>query len=260
VKILTFALLLLASYGSAAEYISTLAGPGKIRIAVDEWPPYQSQKYKYHGSAHRIISEAFAQSGIQVQYGWHQWAESLKKARSGEWDGAALSQWSEDKAKYFLFSEPVMSAQKVFFHLQDQPVQWQDYSDLNKLVIGGTTGYSYGKTFDEADRNGDLTMLRVAKNEQGFRMLFEKRIDTFLFERRAGYFLIHKKFPNQLTKISHHPKPVQKVKYHLILSKRVKENAQRLEQFNKGLKQLKDKGLVEYYLREGLAGRYDSDN
>ena len=54
--------------------------------------------------------------------------------------------------------------------------------------------------------------------------------------------------------------PVQKVKYHLILSKRVKENAQRLEQFNKGLKQLKDKGLVEYYLREGLDGRYDSDN
>lgn len=242
-----------------AEHVSSLGGPGKIRIAADEWPPYQSQQYQHTGSAHRIISEAFALSGIQVDYGWHQWATTLKKARSGEWDGAALSQWSEEKAKYFLFSEPVMSAQKVFFHLRDKPLDWQKHSDLNELVIGGTTGYSYGKTFDQADQSGAITMLRVAKNEQGFRMLFENRIDTFLFERRAGYFLIHKQYPQYLTRLTHHPKPVQKVQYHLILSKRVKENEQRLQQFNQGLRQLKEKGLVEYYLREGLDGRYDAD-
>jgi len=260
VKAFAVLILVLISSVSAAEYISSLAGPGKIRIAVDEWPPYQSQNYKHFGSAHRVITEAFAKSGIQTEYGWHQWALTLKKARTGEWDGAALSQWSEEKDKYFLFSDPVMSAQKVFFHLREKSFDWKDYSDLKDVVIGGTTGYSYGKEFDEADAKGEVTMLRVGKNEQAFKMLMDGRIDTFLFERRAGYFLIHEKFPELLTQITHHAQPVQKVEYHLILSKRVKESAERLKQFNKGLKQLKEGGLVEFYLREGLAGRYNPGN
>jgi len=228
-----------------------------IRIAVDEWPPYQSQTYAHYGSAHRIISEAFATEGIEVEYGWHPWARSLIFARNGDWDAAALSQKTEDKERYFLFSEAVMQAEKVFFYLKSEEFEWQNLVSLKDMTIGGTLGYSYGEDFDRADREGEVNMVRTAKNKQGFKMLLQRRTDAFLLEKRAGYFLLSKQFPEQAHLITHHPQPVQTVKYYVIFSKRIEGIEDYIVRFNRGLSELKQQGLVERYLMEGLEGEYD---
>lgn len=228
-----------------------------IRIAVDEWPPYQSKTYDYYGSAHRIISEAFSSEGIAVEYGWHPWARSLIFARNGEWDGAALSQKTEDKERYFLFSEAVMKAEKVFFYLKGEKFDWQGLDDLKNLTIGGSIGYSYGEEFDHADEEGVINLVRTVKNKQGFKMLLQHRTDAFLLEKRAGYFLLSKEFPKQAHLITHHPKPVQTVKFYVIFSKRIVGIEDYIVRFNRGLSELKQQGLVERYLMEGLEGEYD---
>lgn len=228
-----------------------------IRIAVDEWPPYQSQTYMHYGSAHRIISEAFASEGVDVEYGWHPWARSLMFARNGDWDAAALSQKTEDKEHYFHFSEPVMQAEKVFFYLKEADFDWQNLGDLKGITIGGTIGYSYGDEFDRASESNDVNMVRTTKNTQGFRMLLERRTDVFLLEKRAGYFLLSKQFPDQAHLIVHHAKPVQTVNFYLIFSKRIAGIEEYIVHFNRGLSELKQQGLVEHYLKEGLAGEYD---
>jgi len=228
-----------------------------IRIAVDEWPPYQSQTYAHYGSAHRIISEAFATEGIEVEYGWHPWARSLIFARNGDWDAAALSQKTEDKERYFLFSEAVMQAEKVFFYLKSEEFEWQNLVSLKDMTIGGTLGYSYGEDFDRADREGEVNMVRTAKNKQGFKMLLQRRTDAFLLEKRAGYFLLSKQFPEQAHLITHHTKPVQTVKYYVIFSKRIVGIEDFIIRFNRGLNELKQQEFVERYLMEGLRGEYD---
>lgn len=228
-----------------------------IRIAVDEWPPYQSQTYLHYGSAHRIITESFASEGIAVEYGWHPWARSLKYARSGEWDGAALSQKTAEKERYFWFSNPVVQAEKVFFYLKEEELEWNDLKDLKELTIGGTIGYSYGEAFDQADEEGIISIVRTTKNKQGFKMLLNRRTDAFLFEKRAGYFLLSKEFPNQAHLITHHIKPVQVVDYYVIFSKRSVVADHYIVRFNRGLEKLKLQGSIERYLLEGLAGEYD---
>jgi len=228
-----------------------------IRIAVDEWPPYQSKTYTHYGSAHRIISEAFASEGIAVEYGWHPWARSLIFARNGEWDAAALSQKTAEKERYFLFSEAVMQAEKVFFYLKGDDFDWQALADLKGLSIGGTIGYSYGEEFDQADRDGIVNLVRTAKNKQGFKMLLQRRTDAFLLEKRAGYFLLSKEFPKQAHLITHHSKPVQTVNFHVIFSKRIVGIEDFIVRFNRGLSDLKQQGQVERYLMEGLRGEYD---
>lgn len=228
-----------------------------IRIAVDEWPPYQSKTYTHYGSAHRVISEAFASEGIAVEYGWHPWARSLIFARNGEWDAAALSQKTAEKERYFLFSEAVMQAEKVFFYLKTKKFEWQDLASLKKMTIGGTLGYSYGEEFDRANEYGKINMVRTATNKQGFKMLLQRRTDAFLLEKRAGYFLLSKQFPEQSHLITHHLKPVQTVKYYVIFSKRIVGIDDFIVRFNRGLNELKQQGLVEHYLMEGLRGEYD---
>lgn len=233
-----------------------LAEQRTIRIAVDDWPPYQDQNAQYLGSIHRIISEAFAHEGISVSYGFHPWARSLDLAKSGDWDAAALSQWSEEREKYFYYSVPVMTSEKVFFHLTSKEFNWLDYSDLNSNRIAITLGYSYGKKFDELISNNKLETIKNVRNEQNIKMLINKRVDLFAFEKRAGEYLISSKFPKFSQYIAFHPKPIQVTNYHLIFSKKNKVNEAYLKAFNRGFEWLKAQGKVDQYLTDGLMGKY----
>ena len=177
-------------------------------------------------------------------------------ARTGEWDAAALSQRTDDKERYYLYSDSVMQAEKVFFYLKEKTFEWDKLEDLKTVIIGGTLGYSYGEKFDQADERGAIDIVRTATNKQGFKMLLDRRTDVFLLEKRAGYFLLSKSFPELAHLIRHHPKPVQTVDFHVIFSKRVVGMEDYIVRFNRGLNDLKQQGLVERYLMEGLLGEY----
>jgi len=231
-------------------------GQETIRIAVDNWLPYQDEKAVYLGSIHRVITEAFDHEGIKVEYGFHPWARSLALAEEGIWDAAGISQRSEEKERKFYFSEPVMSAEKVFFHLNNNNFDWKVFSDLKQQRIGTTIGYSYGDEFDQFISTGVLDIISSTRNQQSFRMLLKGRIDLFLLEKRAGEYLLSSKFSDQKKRIVFHPKPVQTTQYHLIFSRHSSKAKYYLSAFNRGLKWLQDQGLVEKCLAEGLAGEY----
>ena len=230
-----------------------------IRIAVDEWPPYQSQTYQYFGSAHRIITEAFQSVGIKVEYGWFPWARSLQYAKEGKWDGAALSQKTPVKENDFYFPNPVFDVKKVFFHLKKYPFQWRTMKDLNNVPIGVTLGYMYGDEFETAAKTGKIQFVRVRDNKTNFSNLLTRRIRAFPFEHDAGYYMLQNEFPEDYHKITHHKKPLQTVFYYLILSKQNDENQEKVTLFNKGLKNLKERGLIQQYLSEGLRGEYKKE-
>ena len=249
--VLKFILLIFCLAASAVSF-----GQETIRIAVDNWPPYQDQKAAYLGSIHRIITEAFEHEGIKVSYGFHPWARSLRLAEEGVWDAAGISQWSVEKEANFYFSDPVMSAEKVFFHLKNKRFDWAEYSDLEEYRIGTTIGYSYGEDFDQQISTGSLNITKSPRNPQSFQMLLTERIDLFILERRAGDYLLSSQFPQQKNLIVHHKKPVQVTKYHLIFSRKSSKARYYLVAFNRGLKWLQSQGLVDQYLAEGLAGKY----
>ncbi len=132
---------------------SSAAMTEKVRIAVDEWPPFQSRLAQYYGGAHRIISESFELEGVTVEYGWFPWKRSLKNAKEGRWDGA-FSQKSPEREKNFYFSEPIMTVDKVFFHLKSYRFDWANINDLNGVAIGVVRGNIFGKEFQDAWKSG----------------------------------------------------------------------------------------------------------
>ena len=228
-----------------------------IRLASGEWSPYQSQHLKHFGVASRIVSEAFALAGIQVEYGYFPWARSLENAESGKWDGTFLWFDTPERRKLFYISDPVVDIQYVFFHLKDYPFDWQTVDDLKGIFIGGTLKYDYGETFQSAEQAGTIKVERAPSDELNFKKLLEGRIQIVPNDLDAGFDIIRQHFTPEETKLfAYHPQPVKLAPHHLLLSKKIKRNQQMMAHFNRGLAQLKASGKMKQFLAESRRGAY----
>lgn len=228
-----------------------------IRITIGEWAPYLSKDLKHYGVAARIVTESFALEGVKVEYGFFPWARSKFLAQEGEWDGSAVWIHNAERAKDFLFSDSVVEAKNVFFHLENYSFDWNTIDDLKEIPIGGTIEYSYGEAFQNAEKTGKIKVQRAPSDEINFRKLLAGRIKIFPCVLDNSYHLLQKRFkPGEIQLITYHPKAVNAIANHLILSKKIERNKHMLILFNKGLKRLKESGKYNQYLEESRRGEY----
>lgn len=232
-----------------------------VRITNGEWPPYLSENLAHYGVASRIVTEAFAHEGIEVEYGFFPWNRAFRIAKVGQWDGTAIWTFSEERDQFFYYSEPVLDSGYVFFHRKSFSFDWQGVEDLEGLRIGATRGYNYGKAFNRAEREGIIEVDWVPSDEQALRMLMAGRIELFPIVPEVAYSMLRKQFTHEeVEQLTYHPKPLWENSMHLLLSREVSENRQRIQAFNKGLRYLKDNGLIARFLQESRRGEYAHAN
>ncbi len=232
-----------------------------ITISTGEWPPFLSEKMKYHGVAARIISESFAQQNIQVSYGWFPWKRSYNNVKNGSWDASAIWAITEDRSKELLFSDPVIENKTVLFFRKDSYIDWKSYEDLSGIVIGGTNGYFNGMEFDKAEKSGLITVDRTSTESHNFKKLAANRIDAVVAEIDTGYEIMHRLLkPEQIESIIVSPQKIASFSNHLVISKKIKNGEELLSTFNKGLKQLTESGKVDQYIMESRNGLYNQES
>lgn len=229
-----------------------------VRLTNGEWPPYCSQTLKHHGLVSRIVTEAFAVEGIKVEYGFFPWKRALVNVEDGTWDGSPGWYYSEERAQYAYYSDPMIDYHNVIFHLKSTPFDWKEVEDLKGIPIGGTRGNVYGKKIEDAKKSGKLTIEWVTEDEQNFKKLLAGRVQLVLMDLHVGYFLLHTKFtPEERSLITHHPKPTASAEPgHLILSKKVDRSKRLMDAFNRGLQRLKESGKYDQYIAESKRGEY----
>ncbi len=228
-----------------------------IRITSGEWPPYLSEKLKCYGVASRIVTEAFTLEGVKVEYGFFPWKRSFLLAQKGKWDGSVVWAHTEDRARDFYYSDPVVESKWVFFHLKTTSFDWKAIEDLRGFKIGGTLEYKYNPDFKAAEEAGKITVYRVPKDEQNFEKVIKGRIDIFPQDIDVGYEMLNSLFSKEeVSLFTHHPKPIKDTSFHLLLSKKSEKSKNMLTLFNKGLKRLRESGKTEQYLRESRVGEY----
>jgi len=215
-----------------------------VRLAVGEWPPYTGQKLSHSGCDAQLVAEAFALAGLSVEYGFFPWARSYHLSENGTWDGTL--EWADTpahRATHHLSADYVSKQEWVFFHRQDQPLEWQSLDDLAGKVIGVTTEYVYSDAFAGLKQKKLATFSEAPSDEANLKKLLAKRIDIFPMERRVGQALLAANFtPEERAQITIHPKPISAFFTYLLLSKAVPQNRQRLEAFNHGFSRLKASG------------------
>jgi polar amino acid transport system substrate-binding protein len=223
----------------------------EIRLTNGEWSPYLGQSLPHHGVASRIVEEAFALEGVRVQWEFYPWARALRSAERGKSDGSAVWLRSPEREQSFFISDPVVESGYYLFHRRNQPVEWQQIADLEPLRIGGAIDYDYGQAFQQAEHDGTLQVKRLSSEEQGLRMLLAGRLDVFPMDKIVAFDMLHSHFSREArSQLSFHPQPLRSDSLHLLLSKKVPGNAERMARFNRGLKALQDSGKVSQYLLE----------
>ncbi len=230
---------------------ATVLAAETVRLASGEWAPFQSEQLVHGGVATRIVTEAFAQQGITVEYGYFPWKRSFELAKKGKWDGTFLWFDTVERREFFLVSDPIIDVDYVFFHRRDVAFDWQSVEDLKGFRIGATLGYEFGGyEFKWAEQQGKIKVLRQAGDDKNLNLLLRGRIDLFPCERLACSELIQKTFTaEQSAELTYHPHSIRSDPHHLLMFKSPR-NDKLLEEFNKGLEKLRADGRLDKYRSE----------
>ncbi len=249
--VLVLLIVVLNSYG-------VMAGE-TVRLAVDEWPPYTSQSMKYNGLVCHITDRTFDLEGIKVEWSWLPPKRVLKVVKTGEFDGTSFWFYNKDREKFAIFSEPMLNSEFVLFHLKSKPMDWKSVDDLKGMHIGGQLVVDYGKDFMAAEKSGAITIERVKDAKLNLRKLLKGRVDIIAGNIVSIYYLMQNELsPDQAKLITHHSRPVKSDPGFLMLSKKAPRSKQLMESFNKGLKKMKESGILEQYLEDFRQGKYSN--
>jgi polar amino acid transport system substrate-binding protein len=230
---------------------SGFAAAESVRLTNGEWPPYLGEQLPHNGVASRIVAEAFALQGIEVNWEFHPWARSLQLAERGQRAGSAVWLHNNEREAKFFISDPVVESGYYLFHRKDYNFDWAQVADLQGRRIVGTRGYDYGDAFQQAETSGQLRVNRVTSDETAFRQLLAGRVDLFPIDKVVGFDMLHQHFSAaERARLSFHLKPLRSDSLHLLLSREVVGNAELIERFNRGLAQLRESGKVAQYLLE----------
>lgn len=224
-----------------------------VRITNGEWTPYLGKDEPHYGIASRIVTAAFEEVGMEVEYGFFPWSRSLFLAERGDWDGSAVWFTSDARRDSFHVSDPVIVSEYVFFHRRDLAFDWEEAPDLESYQVGITRNYDYGSMLSEAEETGIISTETVSSDELNFQKLAAGRIDLFPVDRVVGLHMIRSELTDeQAGMLTWHPRPVRREGLHLLLSREVPGNEQRMEAFNEGLKTLREENRIEHFLVDAL--------
>jgi len=238
--------------------LCALSANAKMLISTGGWPPFLTPDQKHFGFIAHLISDVFAQVGIDVDYQQVPWRRAYVSTVAGKYDGTAVWMDLPDRHQDFLYSDPVLDERFVFFHRADQTFEWETLSDLSDLKLAGVIGYSYGAAFEAAMDASVLNVEWVATEESVLQMLLAGRIDAYPQEISVGYYTIMSAAtPSEAALITHHPKPLLVNQSYLLLPRSLPDSAARLQQFNAQLRIFKESGRYQSYFDAFEAGKYD---
>ncbi|QJR80073.1 transporter substrate-binding domain-containing protein [Alteromonas pelagimontana] len=228
----------------------------KLKIATTEYAPYTSTSMEHSGYINHIITQAFLETGVVVEFTAMSWEEALEATRKGEYDAVSYGNFIRSREREFWHSDPISVENLVFYvNKKTGPKNWQALSDLKQYKMGITKDYLYTDEI-EAYVKSAPTIVTAPTDNANFDALINGDIDLFPIDQLTGWYILQKDF-NEIDRASIQtiePR-ISSVTTHLLVPKGNADERLILELFNKGLKQLKLQGEMERFktlLREGF--------
>jgi len=229
----------------------------QVVLSNGEWAPYLSENLPHYGAASHIVEAAFSAAGVTTRYEFYPWKRSYKLAREGGVNGTPVWVYTKERAKDFLYTDVVVVDYEYLFHLKEKPLKWQTVDDLKGLIIGATLHTVYPPLEDAVER-GVLQIERGGNYDNLYHRLLNYRIDAIPQVSQVGkYYLRTTLSPDQRSKITYSKTVLQERRYHLILSKKRKDNIRYLELFNRGLFLIRKNGVYDRIIEALDRGAYD---
>ena len=228
---------------------SLAAGTGTtVKLAIGDWSPYTSPTDKSGKLAEVIVTEAFKQEGLDVEYTYNPWKRSFDMTKDGEADGTFPWTKTPDRINDFYFgNDIILQDDSVFFHLKTTKFEWSSLDDLKKYRVGVTAGYKEVELY----KTKGIKAEEVADEPMNFKKILAGHIDVYKTSKIVGYATINKLFkPEEAKQFTNDPKTLATDQYYVLFSKKSPNGKLYSEKFDSGLKKLKASGQYTKIMRE----------
>lgn len=228
----------------------------KLRIATTEYAPYTSTDMEHSGYINHIISRAFLETGVIVEFTSMSWEDALEAAKSGEYDAVSYGNFVRSREDEFWHSDPISAENLVFYVNNDSgPEQWSVLQELRDYKMGVTDEYLYSDEIASYIENTDNTKT-YGSDKESLEALIDGDIDIFPIDELTGWYLLQQEFSNgERNEVSLLEPRISTVTTHLLVPKGKGDDRLVLALFNKGLEQLALQGEMKRFkqlLREGF--------
>jgi polar amino acid transport system substrate-binding protein len=242
-KIYIIALILCAFTSNAMANVVQL-------VTGNDYQPYTDQALPNRGMITEIVELAFKEMGYQPKIVFRPWKRAYAETREGIFAGSFPYIKSEARLKNFYFSDPIHTMSIRIFVATNSPIR--EVEDIQGKRICIPLGYAVSKKFKEF--LGDDIKKREANPSDlasCLRMIKSGRKDFFIINEINGWMMIQKTFHTKeyfrtLDNV------FEEETHHLIVSKSYPGGEQLIVDFNKGLKKLKEKGLLAEIINRHL--------
>ncbi len=233
-------ILLTAGYANAGE---------PVTVVTSEWLPYCSEHVEGYGFVTEIVTAAFEEAGIEIEYKFYPWLRGEEYVKDGDGYAAFPYVMSEKRKQIFDFSDPIFKSTQRFFYMKDRitsDVTWEEYEDLKPYELGGTLGYWYKPVFEAAGLDVDY----CASEENGFRKLYHGRFELFAADVAPAWVIINRLYPDEADRFGMTEQVLKSDDFRLMISRTYPHAASITEQFNAALKRIKDNGTYSAILKK----------
>ncbi len=159
------------------------------KIVYEEYPPYEFKSGgKLTGLDVDILNAIATKNNINFDFVEVPWERALHMVQIGEADGI-ISLFATDERKAFLNfpSEGLAYEKNVIFARKSFKGDIKNINEMKENLIGVTSGYSYGKTFDNAKN----IKKDVSKDQETMvKKFINKRFDLFITNELVGHHML----------------------------------------------------------------------
>lgn len=240
-------------YVATALCLSSMSAQSEtITIATGEYPPWTSKDLAHGGFMNLVVSRAFAEHNIEVEFAYMPWNRALELVKLGQYPASSYWGFDPDREGNFIYSNKIQTAPIIFFYNHAKPLpKWTNLSELKEFRFGATRGYTYTPGFWQL-ANSDVLRVSIANNDiENLRKLVSGSIDVFPISELTGQFLLKKHFSHdERNMIKLDQRPINRSEDFLLFSSEWEGVETLVEKFNSGLSQLTERGDFEALKKE----------
>lgn len=222
----------------------------RLSMAISNWSPYKNTAMLNGGIVTDITRQVFYNAGYDVIDETAPWKRALTGTYEGRYDVLPALWHDAERAKYLVYSQPVINSRIVFVSRRDAAFDFQSLDDLEGLRVGVSAGWSYPEAF-----NALTTIKRdEAKDlKDNLRKLLYGRVDVVIGEEMAVRYTMKENFLEKYDTLYYSAKTLKSHPLHVAVSKKHPDAQEIIQRFNLALDRLYQTGDYHAILtRHGL--------
>lgn len=217
-----------------------------ITLATDPFPPFHSPDVPNYGFFAEIVAEAFKVSGYTLKIEFMPWSRALALAEKGTYDGIIGVSFNEERAKVFNYSNVVYNSKASIYAKESAVFKKDDIINLKGLKLGKVRDYYYP---NEKSILKNFTIIESSSAETNVGALINERVDIIIGTEPVVDNLLNTTFAKEKNNIVK-CKSVYSENFSIMISKKINNSEKLVEEFNEGLKKIKENGIYNKILKK----------